>query len=57
MKWKFWQKTTWAKAKDTRLVVTGVCKDSEKIQLREDIKKLGVNVVVTSVPVLGTFDL
>lgn len=54
---KFWNKTKWSKTKDVRLVVTGVCKDSDKDKLQVDLKNQGVNVVVTSVPVLGTFDL
>jgi len=58
MKWKFWQKDTENyKQKNTRLVVTGVCKESDKEQLQKDLKNSGVTTVVTSVPVLGTFDL
>ena len=57
MKWKFWNKTTWVKAKDVRLVVTGMCKESDQIKLAEAIKEKGVNTVVTSLPVLGIFDL
>ena len=43
--------------KNTRLVVTGSCTSESNKNLEADLKKKGVNAVVTSNPVLGVFDI
>ena len=40
-----------------KLIVTGVCKESDKNQIIKDCKDKGVKAVVTSAPVLGVFDI
>ena len=58
MKLKFWKKESKNyEPKNVRLIVTGCCKESEQKALAESISQKGVKTVVTSVPVLGTFDL
>ena len=55
---KFWKhKEKVYEHKNTRLVVTGTCSANDKKALEEDLKKKGVNAVVTTNPVLGVFDI
>jgi len=45
------------KHKNVRLIVTGVCKEHDKEDLCKQMEAQGVKAVVTSVPVLGQFDI
>jgi len=45
------------KHKNVRLIVTGVCKENDMKNLEKQMESKGVKAVVTSIPVLGQFDI